>query len=343
MGAERPEIVPLRAVPTKDVLALLETCLGPGAVGRSEAFWRWKHEESPFGPSPGLVALAGGEPVAVRVFLRWRWRSGSQELPAVRAVDTATHPAWRRQGLFRRLSLELVERSRREGAAFVFNTPNPKSRAGYLSMGWSDAGRVPLLARVLRPGRLAAALFSRPPGREREAQPPPLSPGGLEELLADPALEPFLAAWATGEPRLHTPRTPAYLRWRYARAPGLRYGALWRLEGTSGAVIIARGRRRRGLAEVTLSEMLVSRDPAGLGAAEGLLARFAAAGEADYLAAVAAAGSPERAALVGAGFRALPWGPRLTVRPLDKGSADDGPDPRSIASWRPAIGDLEVF
>ena len=106
---DRLEVVPLDEVPRAAILELLDTCLGPAAFGRTESFWRWKHERNPFGCSPGLVALDGGEPVALRVFLRWRWTVDGRTVAAVRAVDTATHPAWRRQGLFRRLTLELVE------------------------------------------------------------------------------------------------------------------------------------------------------------------------------------------------------------------------------------------
>ena len=36
-----------------------------------------------------------------------------------------------------------VEELTSDGVDFVFNTPNPESRAGYLTMGWQDAGRIP--------------------------------------------------------------------------------------------------------------------------------------------------------------------------------------------------------
>lgn len=370
MAAE-PRIVPVEAVDEAEVLALLAASLGSGSVPRDARFWRWKHRASPFGPSPGLAALdAAGKVVAVRLFLRWRWRSGDGEVAAVRAVDTATHPDWRRRGLFRRLTLELAERVAAEGAAFVFNTPNPRSRAGYLAMGWHDTGGAPLLVRPRRPGRLLRSLLAGRRAAARDDRAPPQRPAVLapvEELLADPALPAFLARWAAGETRLHTPRTPEYLRWRYAEAPappegGLVYGAAWDLTGPGrgeaaaagageaggGAVVVARLRRRRGLLEATLPEILASNDDAGRRAAAELIDRIARHGGAEYLAAVAAPRTPERRALAAAGFLPIPstlpgLGPRLTVRALRPDGRGPVPDPRERRSWRLAAGDLELF
>lgn len=340
MTADHIQVVPLETVPTAEVLSLLETCLGPGSMERNEAFWRWKHEASPFGRSPGLVALAGGWPVALRVFLRWRWAAAGRIVEAVRAVDTATHPGWRRRGLFRRLTRELVDQVRDEGAVFVFNTPNRRSRRGYRSLGWQDVGRLPLLVRLRRPGTVLRALLRRGGGRGGDGRATGIPAGTrpLGELLAEPALPNLLTAWGGREERLHTLRTLDYLRWRYASAAG-RYGALWHLDGTSGAVVVVRSRRRRTLREVTLSEVLVSDDPLGRSAVRDLLASAEALPEADYLAAVAVPGSPERRVLRQAGWMPAPGAPRLTVQRLQ----EIGPDPREPGDWRLSVGDLELF
>lgn len=337
--SDRVEVAPLDEVPTAEVLALLEICLGPSAVERDEAFWRWKHEANPFGLSPGLVALAGGRPVALRVFLRWRWEAAGRSVEAVRAVDTATHPDWRRRGLFRRLTLELAERARAEGAAFVFNTPNRRSRRGYLAMGWEDVGRAPLLVRLRRPVRTLRSFLRGAAAREEGTVIAVQGFRPVAELLEEPALPELLAAWSAGDRRLHTRRTAEYLRWRYHTAPGLSYGALWHLEGSSGAVVVARTRQRRGLRELTLSELLVTDDPVGREAAQALIERLGALPEVDYLAAVSAPDTIESHALRGAGWLPVPAGPRFLVRPLR--GADF--EPRDRAAWRLSVGDLEVF
>ncbi len=340
-------VVPLEEVPLAEVLGLLRLALGEGPLGRSDAAFRWKHRESPFGPSPGLAAVAAdGTLVGVRIFQRWRLSAGGSELAAARAVDTVTHPEWRRRGIFRRLTLDLAERLRAEGTALIFNTPNPRSRAGYLAMGWSSLGRVPLSIRPLRPGRIAAGLLRRRrTGPHPEPPRPPAGTRPVAELVADPAAGALLAAAWSGEPRLHTPRTLDYLRWRYAappdpaEAPGApAYGALWRFDGDAGAAVIARARERRGLAGVLLCEVLIRGGAPGERAAAELIDIIAASSGADYLAAVAGRGTPERRALAAAGFAgiALP-GPCLTVRGLAE------PAPETLAGWRLSAGDLELF
>lgn len=332
------ELAPLAEVPEAEILALLDSSLGPGQLPRTPELWRWKHRDNPFGASPGLVAMAEGRPVAVRVFLRWRWRRGGVDLPAARAVDTATDPRWQRRGLFRLLTLELVERLRRDGTAFLFNTPNAKSRAGYLAMGWRDAGRVPLLVTVGRPFAAAAAFVGR--AKERRGvlpAPPGLRP--VSDLLADPHLPRFLAAWEATAPRAHTPRDSAYLAWRYRDAPGFAYGALWHLEGDGGAVLVARASRRRGLTELALAELLASDDRVGRAAATELLGRSATLPGIDHMVAAGAGGTPERRLLQARGFwPAGAFAPRLVVRPM---ATDLGAAP--LADWRPAAGDLELF
>jgi GNAT superfamily N-acetyltransferase len=340
-------IVPLDEVSLEEVLALLRSALGEGPLGRGEEAFRWKHRAGPFGPSPGLAAVAGdGTLVGVRLFQRWRLAAGGAELAAVRAVDTATHPEWRRRGVFRRLTVDLAEQVRDEGAALIFNTPNPHSRAGYLAMGWRSLGRVPLLVRPLRPGRLAATMLGGDRNGAAAAEPPraPAETAPVAELLTQPEAERFLDGLWAGEPRLHTPRTAAYLRWRYGEPPAdaLPYGARWRFEGATGAVVIARERVRRGLTGIVLSEVLVRGGERGERAATELVGKIAARSGADYLAAIAARGTPERRALRAAGL--LPVGrrgPHLIVREL-------APPPTPVApaswrGWRLAAGDLELF
>lgn len=300
-----------------EVLTLLDRSLGTGPLPRTPVAWRWKHRENPLGASPGLVATAGGKIVGVRFFLRWRWRAGDEDIAAVRAVDTATHPDWRGRGVFRRLTETLVEQVRAEETGLVFNTPNASSRPGYLKMGFCKVGRLRLL---VRPKLRGGSLELRP----------------VEELLAEPSFERFLAGCFAGERRLHTPRDPAYLAWRYAAAPGLGYRALWDLEGEEGAVVIVRPRRRAGLAELSLVEVLTSSGEAAL----DRLLRHLAGAPANLLTAMAASGTPERRALRRAGFFPLVvpgrWLTALALR-------SSKPDPTRWSSFRFGLGDLELF
>ena len=149
------------------LLELLDVALGPGpSGGRSSEFFRWKHLENPFGRSLMLVAEAEGQIVGLRAFLRWRFRANDRQVLAVRAVDTATHPAFQRRGLFSRLTVAALESMQGE-TDLVFNTPNGRSGPGYLKMGWETVGRVPLSVLIRAP----KGLVSVPPSSAARVPP----------------------------------------------------------------------------------------------------------------------------------------------------------------------------
>jgi GNAT superfamily N-acetyltransferase len=333
---------------TDRILALVRRSLGEGRIPREPGYWRWKHEANPFGASPVLLAESGDELVGLRVFMRWQWLAGGQCVPAVRAVDTATHPEWQGRGIFRKLTLALVEQMREEGVHFVFNTPNTRSRPGYLKMGWSSLGRTSLWIRPLRPLRLLTAAVRAGRGEDTTQEPgdpgveiPGTSPAAA--LLDEPALAHFLAGLHSArEGRLATPRTEAYLRWRYAQVPGFRYRAAWRIEGSDGAAVLFRSRRQGALTELRLSEVLVGPGGQSRKLARALLGRVVRMADADYVSAMAAPGTPEQRALLGSAFLPAPrLGPVFTVRPLHPAPGDPVLSRRS--AWRFSIGDLELF
>lgn len=340
------------------VVRLLRTTLTRRLVPWELSFWRWKHLDNPFGVSPGLLAEHAGRIVAIRIFVRWNLVTSGARRPAVRAVDTAVHPEYRRRGLFSRLTRELLHRVSDEGAQLVFNTPNRTSRKGYRKLGWRTVGRAPLLIRPLRPTRLLTGAL-RPSGALRGRRASRRSGPAVDRPLDFPSLPrvhralegsrlaSYLPGLSDDEERYHTERSVEYLRWRYAAIPELRYHTVGSPE--DGVVLIVRGRWRRGLREVALAELLVHADlprHEGRPILRGLLERLARETDADYVAAVAAAGTPERPLLRRAGFVPLPWvGPVLTVRPLAR---DPETDPETATcsragSWRLSLGDLEIF
>lgn len=339
-------IRPADASDSPEILKLLSVSLGDtGSIPRSPEYWHWKHESNPFGPSAALVAEADGRLVGLRMFMRWTWTSAEKKILAVRAVDTATHPDWQGRGIFTRLTLKLVERMDAEGVSFVFNTPNAQSLPGYIKMGWSSLGRISLLILPLRPWSMLRALAKprqgddQPMASEAERN---LGGQNVADFFREPAMEDLLENFAVVDPRLSTPLSESYLRWRYLEIPEFEYRVDWVKKGSDAAVVFSRLRPRGELLELRLCQLIVGCTRASIRLARDLLRGLAHSTCADYVAALGAPRSPERRALIRAGFFPAPrLGPTLTVRRLS--TFPSRPDPPRRVDWRLSIGDLELF
>lgn len=332
------EVRPYTSADEPAVLRLLEASLQGGPTGRrTAAFFRWKHEANPFGESLRLVAEHEGQVIGFRSFLRWRFLTGGRVVSAVRAVDTATHPDHQGRGVFTRLTMAGVE-ALRDDTDLIFNTPNNRSGPGYLKMGWSPVGSVPLRVRPARPWRVlrGAPAAVRDRGSPGGPPPPCRLPPAANVLTDEDTLVDLLAPQDSR--RLTTDRSVAYLRWRYAHAPDLDYRALTVHEGGHvTGLAIGRPRRRGPLAEFLLAEALVR--PGDARSARRLLAAVAAAG-CDHVVAHAAPGTVVARAARTAAYLPAPWlGIGLVARPLSP-AGEQRPE---LDSWQLSLGDLELF
>jgi GNAT superfamily N-acetyltransferase len=351
-----PEDDPARFLP------LLRLALGARpASRRTPEFWRWKHVENPFGASLGLYRQAtpadpGSEIIGLRMLLRWSLDEG--RVRAARAVDTATHPAYRRRGVFSDLTRTALGRLAAEGVHLVFNTPNPVSLAGYRRLGWQVVTHWPRYFRLRRP----LAYWRHRLGLRRGGPPDRTAWAGC----FGPTIEPwdrFVAAHRERFARLvahseagrerrpyRTARTWPYLAWRYGRLaelhsapssgePYLRYG-VFALEDAGrlcGAAVL-RPTLSGGLAGASLVELFLDPPDAALG--RTVLTRLLDSLTADYVVAQFARGTVEHAALVASRFHRLPrQAPTVAVRPVTA----HGADPLDPDQWDLSLGDLEVF
>jgi GNAT superfamily N-acetyltransferase len=321
-----------------EVLALLSLSLGSAPAAR-RGFFRWKHHANPFGRTFMLVAEADGAIVGLRAFMRWEFVSSGQSFRAVRAVDTATHPAHQRAGIFSRLTGQALEGLNGE-ADFVFNTPNEKSLSGYLKLGWQVVGRLPVRIRIRRPLHFAAGIRHLGAQGETHQIGPPVDAESAAEALRDAeSLSHLLAECAEDGGMFATPRSVDYLRWRYGSAPLLDYRAV-RVEsgGRLRGMSIFRVRPRGTLWESTIAEVIV---PAGDSrTVRRLLRRVARTAAVDHLSVLFPPRSVQARALRRTAFVRAPGGLILTVNPLRTGIS---PDPTEMRSWALALGDLEVF
>ena len=283
----------------------------------SEAFFRWKHIENPFGESIALHETdEHGELLALRMFQRWGLERRGFSVEAVRAVDTATAPRAQGRGLFKKLTLQAVAAATADEADIVFNTPNEKSGPGYLKMGWQEVGRPGVFIRPTRP-----PMWGRLTGEAVDPQ-----------HLADVAAQHDVAS-----DRLRTSTSDRYFRWRYLDIPGFEY----RMARHRSATAVFRRQRRRGIPELTITELRHPDTVRGARDAAALVGEIVKHGGAYVVSIAAPLMTTTMAALVRVGFVWMPVGPRLFTRPLAMRRLDRLPT--STLDWALGIGDLELF
>lgn len=277
------------------------------------------------------MAVDDGRLLGFRTLLRWEFEHPDGRVRrAVRAVDTATHPDAQGRGVFRSLTLHALDAVAADGTDFVFNTPNDKSRPGYISMGWTMVGRVPVGVRVTRPAallRIARARVAADRFAPERARTDCLT---IHDVAADADLAALLAEQPAPS-GVRTLRTVPYLVWRYGHAR-LGYQVVVAPRGVRDGIAVLRSRARGAAREVALCEVLTR--PGDRSASRRLVRASQRAGAGDYML---------RAGRAGRGFVPLPRrGPILTFRGLL-------PDPATAANrdapheWDLTLGDIELF
>lgn len=289
------------------IVELLKLSLGESLMPKSEVFWRWKHIDNPFGPSPVLLAFEGDVLVGVRAFMRWEWQQGNKILKAVRAVDTATHPEHQGKGIFKKLTMQLVEQCKAEGIHFIFNTPNKISMPGYLKMGWESRGKLPVRASV--------HLF-------RKSGDPRVSRDDWNAL----AYHSLLQQGEVASAKIKTRLSADYLLWRYRDNPNAEYRVV-SADHKHPFVLIYRVKNEKVIPEIRVTEIICEKKNM-VHALESLKACESG---------IKIITTSEKGIH---GFFPLPVGPIVTTRNLNLPSY---PESLSFVTWSPTLGDLELF
>jgi len=189
------------------MVTLLKQSLGEGILKKTTSIWNFKHEENHFGSSYVLLAFDSDILIGLRALMQWRWQLNDKVWQAYRAVDTATHPQYQGKGIFKKLTLHALDEVRYQSDCFVFNTPNKKSLPGYLKMGWKIVDSIPIA--------IVPTLFYVIPYLfiNRKKLKNSINNEALQELCNKQNLE------LSKKNCIFTPKSVAYLKWRYEDNP----------------------------------------------------------------------------------------------------------------------------
>lgn len=302
-----------------DIVKVLKASLGEEELSLSEDIWNFKHKFNPFGKSLVLVAEENGSIIGVRAFMRWNWNYNGKIFSGFRAVDTATHPEQQGRGIFKKLTLNAVQVSIKSGGNFVFNTPNDKSRPGYLKMGWIDSGKIEV---ALKPV-LKFWNFK--------------NQSSNYEINYHTTSENIIKLCEKWNSRFHdssclfTPKSLEYLKWRYENNPLIQY----EVYASSDFYLACYVKKQKGIKELRISECIyLSEEKLGLVEKTiNLLCKKFGVHIISFSGKLLKLPFP---------FLKGSFGPKLTVRELNLQPAEKNIC-FEIDNWCYSLGDLELF
>lgn len=230
MASTGPRVRSYEPADRSRFLSLYETVWGSE---KGPEWFRWRFEANPFSDGVRMVvAEADGDLVGAEPLLDFPLRSGETTLAAAQPVDWIVHPEYRRQGLFTRMTEQLLADCR-DGTDVLFNFPSDALLPGLAKFDWDVVGDVPARYRIQHPESVLSLQDAEPTPVRRQllSGAETVTRRGLSVLdrLGSPPrdvtverhdsvpVETLAALHDSAPPaKLHVPRTEAFLRWRFA-------------------------------------------------------------------------------------------------------------------------------
>ncbi|PWA04021.1 GNAT family N-acetyltransferase [Flavobacterium psychrotolerans] len=303
---------------TPAIVDLLKLSLGEGLVKKSTVVWNFKHLKNPFGASHVLLAIENETFVGVRAFMKWNWQIGNKVWIAYRAVDTSTHPEYQGKGIFKKLTLQALEDVQKDKETFIFNTPNDKSRPGYLKMGWVEVDAIPI-ALVPTIGYFFQSVFSK-----KKVIMNPIEPERLEELCV--VHNRILAEKNV----LFTPKSAEYLKWRFEQNPMQEYVVI----SSNDWYVALYIKKQRFFKEVRVVEVIGSESHSDKKEIRNAIVNYALKNRCWII--TIANTELFRFRIYGK------FGPKLTFKALTKNTSFIN-KALNVYHWKYSLGDLELF
>ncbi|MBI2834099.1 MAG: GNAT family N-acetyltransferase [Acidobacteria bacterium] len=287
------EIDRYRPEDRRGVEALYRRVFGHDAAEASRLRWDWQYRRNPNNPAEGpLIWLARegtaivGQYAAMPVRLSLKGR----EVDAAWGMDVMVAPERQRQGLG-----EMLFRTwdRHVGASLGLGLSESSYRL-FRKLEWPDVGPVPCLVKPLTRRALRRPHWPTFANRIVSALTLPVVKIAGRALPLRAHVEPirrfdatFTELWDRVAPRfdLAVRRDEAYLNWKYATPPHIRYSiaALRRDEGTAGYAVYRHVHEPRGRATIIADFLVDPDDETGLRTLVGWVDREARSADSDKI------------------------------------------------------------
>lgn len=304
-----------------EIVEVLKASLGEDQLELSDTVWRYKHIDNPFGESIVLVAIENSKIIGVRAFMCWKWRMNDTIFNAYRAVDTATHPEHQGKGIFKKLTMAAIEIAAKRGDHFIFNTPNEKSRPGYLKMGWEIVDKVVI---AIKP---AFNSFLKIKSKKIKYS--------IDHQVSDEIINNVCNDWnerQLNKGKLFTPKSRYYLSWRYEKNPLQKYQVI-----TTRNIYLAAYVKKRGrIKELRVAECLHNDNKEDKRQISRILLLLSSKFGVQVI-----TYAPDLFDLWSIKLKGS-FGPILTLKELNLNTKDKQ-DLLEINNWANSIGDLELF
>ena len=215
------------------------------------------------------------------------------------------------------MNLQALDEIQKEGKTFVFNTPNNNSRPGYLKMGWQIIDAIELAV-------VPTLMYSMPYFFSKVKPENAISTAQLNQLCIGYNLD------LSKKKVIFTPKSAAYLKWRYEENPLQNYVVF----SSTDWYMVFYIKKHRFFNELRVVETISSNRRQHLKQMQKAILSYA---------------FQKRCWLITTankdlfGFKIYgKFGPRLTIRSLTKDSHFIN-TAYAIKNWRYSLGDLELF
>ena len=311
------------------VLALLASAFGrwpKDLDAEPGAFFRWKHETSPFGPSIRLVATVDGEVAGFLALMPWRLSFAGTIHETMRGVDIAVAPDFQRVGVANAL-IAASRSNYSDDIALGWSNPNERSRPGVLKSGRKRVNGLPRFVGFggAGLGTVKRLFASGSPADETDES--------LVVALADEALLGRVLSGPSPSGRISTAYDVDFLRWRYGQQG--HYRAVVSEHPRAGAgIAIFRTQMHGRFSIARVCELLTERDDERV--VRDLVRQVRQRARTDLLVcAFTSSRAARRCGLVRSRRTAM-----IAANPLHGGLV---PDPTQASAWALSLGDLELI